>query len=340
MAPKIFVTGGTGYIGGSVLHTIVTTHPEYEVTALLRNVPDAFSSTYPKVRIVKGDYDSTDLLSEEASKADVVVHNGDSDHEPSLNAIIAGILRRPTPGFLLFLSGTGILADWADDTYLGKENPKIWSDIDDLDEERSLPDYALHRNTEKILHATAAEKGDKIKIAIMTPPDIYGKGLGLAKTWSALLPIFAKEVNALGGKVFKYGEGTNTRSWVHINDLMKVYMKVLEAAVAGGSNFGWNQEGVYYASTQEHTHISLAIAMGAILKKHGLINDATPVDVSLDQIDTMAKHPLFPKLGRYMFVANSRTRPHRAEKLFAYKGTEPGFLECLEEELLDAMKRA
>lgn len=66
-------TGGTGYIGGSVLHTIVTAHPEYDVTVLLRKVPGAFSSTYPKVKIVQGDYDSFDVLAEEASKADIVV---------------------------------------------------------------------------------------------------------------------------------------------------------------------------------------------------------------------------------------------------------------------------
>ena len=66
-------TGGTGYIGGSVLHTIVTNHPEYEVSVLLRNVPEKFATTYPQVQIVQGDYDSVDVLAEAASKADVVV---------------------------------------------------------------------------------------------------------------------------------------------------------------------------------------------------------------------------------------------------------------------------
>lgn len=66
-------TGGTGYIGGSVLHTIVTAHPEYDVTVLLRKVPQAFTSTYPNIRIVKGDYESAEIIAEEASKADVVV---------------------------------------------------------------------------------------------------------------------------------------------------------------------------------------------------------------------------------------------------------------------------
>jgi hypothetical protein len=66
-------TGGTGYIGGSVLHTIVTAHPEYDVTVLLRNVPDQFDAAYPNVKTVKGDYDNFDILAKSASEADVVV---------------------------------------------------------------------------------------------------------------------------------------------------------------------------------------------------------------------------------------------------------------------------
>lgn len=66
-------TGATGYIGGTVFDTIVNAHPEYEITALLRNVPDGFEKRYPKVTIVKGDYDSFDIISEAASKANIVV---------------------------------------------------------------------------------------------------------------------------------------------------------------------------------------------------------------------------------------------------------------------------
>ncbi|KAF2683071.1 NAD(P)-binding protein [Lentithecium fluviatile CBS 122367] len=340
MAPKIFLTGGTGYIGGSVLHTIVTSHPKYEVTALLRKEPEAFASTYPNVKVIKGDYDSSDIISEEASKADVVVHNGDSDHEPSLKAIIAGLLKRQTSSFLLHLSGTGIVSDWDTPTYLGKLNPKIWSDTTDLAEISSLPDHALHRNTEKILNDTIAQHSDQINIAIMCPPDIYGKGKGLAKTWSAFIPMFVQECKNLEVAGFYYGEGTNTRSWVHIDDLMTVYLKVVEAAAAGGGGFDWGKEGYYFAGTQEVSHIDIARATDAILKKHNFVEGSELAQVSLDQIDTMAAYvPRFPNLGRYLFASNSRTRPHRAEKLWGYKGTAPRLLDVLEEEVLDAVKR-
>lgn len=68
-----------------MLHTLVTAHPEYDITVLLRKTPDAFTSTYPNIKIVKGDYDSADILSEQASKADIVVrtfHLPNSTLEP------------------------------------------------------------------------------------------------------------------------------------------------------------------------------------------------------------------------------------------------------------------
>ncbi|KAF2267753.1 NAD(P)-binding protein [Lojkania enalia] len=336
MAPKIFITGGTGYVGGSVLDAIVEAHPEYEVTALLRKIPDDFSSRYPGVKIVQGDYDSADILSQAASEAEVVVHNGDSDHEPAINALICGLLERPTPGFLIHLSGTGIVSDYHSKTYLGKQNPKIWSDIDDYASISSLPDNAPHRNTEKILNAAIAEHGDKINIAIMCPPDIYGRGRGLGKSVSAYVPIFLKEVKELG-RVFYYGEGTNTRSYVHIDDLLELYLKVVEAAVAGGEGAEWGSNGYYFASTQEHNQICVSTIVGRILRKYGVVGNEEPVEVTLQQLDAMFQIPKYPGLSRYLFGANSRTRADRAKKLFGYQAKAPGLMETLGSDIKDVL---
>ena len=56
-----------------MLHTIVKAHPEYDVSVLLRSTPEGFKELYPNVRIVQGDYDSGELLSAEAYKADIVI---------------------------------------------------------------------------------------------------------------------------------------------------------------------------------------------------------------------------------------------------------------------------
>lgn len=268
------------------------------------------------------------------------MHNGDSDHEASLNAILSGLLKRSTPGYLLHLSGTGIVSDWRDETYLGKLNPKVWSDIHSLPEIASLPDEELHRNTEIILHQHIKDHSDKINIAIICPPDIYGPGKGLAKTHSALVPWFVQVVKDHGGRTISYKESTNTRSWVHIDDLVCLYLYVVETAAAGkDASKYFNANGYYFASTQEHSQVEFARATGAILHKYGVIQDPEPVQVGLEDLDKMIVVPGYPKLARYLFAANSRTRAERAGKLFGYKGEAPGLMEVLESDILGALKQ-
>lgn len=79
-------TGATGYIGGDALHAIVKAHPEYEITALVRNTDKGaqVAAEYPKVKLVYGDLDSSDLLEEESKKADVVCRTSTLISMPTL----------------------------------------------------------------------------------------------------------------------------------------------------------------------------------------------------------------------------------------------------------------
>lgn len=71
---KLFITGATGYIGGDALYAITQAHPEYEITALVRDSSKGAQVVrdHPRIRLVYGDLDSGELLEEEARKADVV----------------------------------------------------------------------------------------------------------------------------------------------------------------------------------------------------------------------------------------------------------------------------
>lgn len=319
------------------MHTLATAHPGWPITVLLRRVPPNFTSTYPHIKILHGDYDARDLISQAAEAADIVVHCGDSDHEPSLNAIIAGMKKKRVPGHLIHLSGTGIVSDWADETYLGQLNPKIWSDTDAacLNEIRSLPATALHRNTEKILHSAVQSHSAELNIAIMCPPDIYGRGHGLVKTQSALIPLLVRESKKLGA-VFFFGEGENTRSWVHIDDLMRVYLRVVDAAAAGDASY-FGENGYHFASTQEHSQIEVARAVGRLLTERGVVEGPEPVRVDLQTLNGMMNIPGFPKLARYLYASNSRTRADRAATLWDYRGEASGLMETIEADVVDAL---
>lgn len=66
-------TGATGYIGGSVLEDVVKAYPALELTALLRSTPAEFTSRYPRIKVVKGDFDASDVIEKAAYEADIVL---------------------------------------------------------------------------------------------------------------------------------------------------------------------------------------------------------------------------------------------------------------------------
>jgi nucleoside-diphosphate-sugar epimerase len=82
----------------------------------------------------------------------------------------------------------------------------------------------------------------------MCPPDIYGKGKTPAKTRSVIVPMLIDGIRNLGGKVFFYSEGTNTRSWVHVDELMVRFLKIVEAAAAGDAQDCFNKNGYSLAA--------------------------------------------------------------------------------------------
>lgn len=167
--------------------------------------------------------------------------------------------------------------------------------------------------------------------------------------------MFVEDVRSVaGGRVFYYGRGENERSWVHVDDLTRLYVRVVEAAVEGdtavscssssssslSTNANANDNATdqrypayFFASTQTHAHLLLARAIGKILAARKVIEDPEPVQVSLETLDKMAAHPLFPMLGRYLYASNARTRADRAEREFGWVGRERGLMECLGEEV-------
>ena len=188
----------------------------------------------------------------------------------------------------------------------------------------------------------------------MTPPDIYGEGYGPARRASAFVPMFVQEATKLGYTFF-VRDGENTRSWVHIDDLLQVYLKLIEAAVDGGKGADWGKQvcctssasdlyrlipmqGYYFTSTQELSQKQAAEAVGKILVAQGVIETAEPRQIPIRKLDEMVPHR-FAKLGVYLFASNSRTSPHRAEQLFGFKATAPSFWDVVESDVLATLRK-
>ena len=73
---RVFLTGATGYVGGDVLYRLQQSSVvKSQLTCLVRDASKAkqLSATYPDVEIIQGGLDDSDLVEQEAKKADVVL---------------------------------------------------------------------------------------------------------------------------------------------------------------------------------------------------------------------------------------------------------------------------
>ncbi|KAH8654273.1 hypothetical protein BGZ61DRAFT_293725, partial [Ilyonectria robusta] len=277
-------TGATGYVGGTVFHALVTAHPKYETTVLLREIPAGFSEKYPNVKIIRGTFDETSVLTRAASEADIVVHHGNSDHVPAVQALLTGVIARANaflPAYYIHLGGTGMIADT---NALGDLTSKVWSDIDDIDTIWSLPHETIHRPTESLIQNAWTQHGNCLKTAVVCPPNIHGKGTGPGNRSSFYVPVFYQET-VKAGAPFYVNSGSNVYSRAHVEDVAQVFLKLVEAAAAGGQGAEWNRDvsttfishfqqdsialGYYFVPNDEVSQIEIARATGKILKTRG-----------------------------------------------------------------------
>ncbi|KAF4626324.1 hypothetical protein G7Y89_g11834 [Cudoniella acicularis] len=204
MAPRIFITGVSGYIGGQVLHDITAKHPGYQIRGLVRNEKqqEEITSKYPSVQTVVGTLDSTDILVEEAAQAAVVLQLADADHNSSILSLIRGLSQGSKTRTLIQLSGAASVIDVS--SGLGKPTPKIWDDITDLHEISNFDHSHGHAVTDQL--AVSAGKEHGVRTAIMIPPTVYGRGEGPIKNASMTIPWLVEAIKKRG-KGFTIGEG-------------------------------------------------------------------------------------------------------------------------------------
>lgn len=112
---RVFLTGVTGFVGGSVLASLYTAHPDIQITALVRKESDAeqLQSVYPNLLIVIGTLTSLSLLTSSAASADFVVHMA-GDNLPAVCAMIDGLASSSTGRHLpkiISISGPRSLID-------------------------------------------------------------------------------------------------------------------------------------------------------------------------------------------------------------------------------------
>lgn len=115
----------------------------------------------------------------------------------------------------------------------------------------SLPDFAFHRNVDKIILAAGS---DAVKTAIICPPTIYGTGRGPGNQRSIQLPNLVARA-LWDGEAPIVGRGLSEWDNVHIYDLSDLYVLLVDAIAANNKDLDkelWGAKGYYLAENGHH----------------------------------------------------------------------------------------
>ncbi|KAH6704299.1 hypothetical protein BKA61DRAFT_646614 [Leptodontidium sp. MPI-SDFR-AT-0119] len=314
---KLFITGATGYIGGDALYTTIKAHPDYDITCLVRNSKRGalLKEKYPAIRLVYGDLDDHDLIVQESSKADIVCNWANCEHVGCVRAIAQGLSQKPADevGYFIHLSGSDILCfpDVEADAY-GVHGDKVFDDWDGVGELTSMKDIAAHQEVDMVVLKAGAST---TKSAIVCPPTIYGPGRGPGNKRSIQVPTLV-EYTLKRGAGLTVEAGQNIWSVVHVQDLSKLFLTLIEESVRGGGVAGWGNEGYYFAENGEACWADIATRIAEEAQKQGYIGST-----KLERLDKKVADGIW-EYATFFWGTNSRCKAIRARKLLKWSPTE------------------
>ena len=295
---KVFVTGATGYIGGSIAEGLVTSG--HQVVGLVRSSEDGKAPLLKSrgIEPVLGNLDDAESLASAAIAADAVVHAASADHSGSVVTLLAALERSEKT--FIHTTGSAIVADTAAGEYAGEVT------FTDDSYFEPVPLRRARVMTNRLVRQASIDKG--IRSIVICPSMIYGTGRGLQPD-SDQLPKLAALSRQMGAGVY-FGKGLNRYSHVHIDDLVALYLLALDRAPGGSFFFAENGN----ASFKEI----------AVMISRSLGFGGKTISVSVEELVRN-----YGDAGRYGMTSNSLVRAVNARRL-GWLPKAPSLLEYFE----------
>ena len=211
---RVFITGGTGYLGQAVVRELRHSH---DLVGLTRSEERAAELEAEGVRAVVGDVRAPEGWMAEAVRADALIHlAADSDDkEEADRAAVDGLLKAAAKGpgrrMVVYTSGCFVLGETGDEPAT-EDTP--------LDHPAAAVDFRP-AHEKRILEAT---DGGRVT-SVIRPVIVYGGEFGLVSDF------FRTAVET--GAARYVGDGGNRWTLVHRDDVARLYHVVLERAAAG-----------------------------------------------------------------------------------------------------------
>ncbi|KAH7408891.1 hypothetical protein BKA64DRAFT_383831 [Cadophora sp. MPI-SDFR-AT-0126] len=252
---KIFLTGATGYIGGSILSLLLKPEsgivPAHSISVLIRGEEKA--QTFKDLGVTPilfKSLDESELLRKVASEHDIVIHTASGYHTSSAKSLILGLGDRvaATGAKVHYFHTTGT-SNLGDQPITGAYSEShIFSDTEDIYAYEKKRE-ALQPYGQRTTDITAIETGLAVNVptTLIMSPTIYGVGTGQFNKLSIQVPSMMRYALA-AGKVEMIGSGEGAWDYVHVTDLAELYLILLKRVLAG-EEVPVGEKGVLFSSS-------------------------------------------------------------------------------------------
>lgn len=320
--PSIFLLGATGYIGGTVLTTLLKQGTAADAITVLVQRQEQASLFQPLgVKVQHGSRDDASRLEKLASEHDVVLNfavafGGD---EQSIAALVAGLEKRAAASsvkpILLHTGGSG--------TFLygqnGERGTDVWTD-EQYDRLQNLQDGSYFYGGYKVV-AQAALRG-KISAYTLVSPTVYGPGTGPGNRLSLQMPAYVRYAKD-NRRAAYIGQGENVWGNIHVQDLADLYVAAMtyalehpESTKASDASHGF--ETLVYTGVRQHAWRPVIEHLGDLLHQRGEVDEPSAKSIEENQ-----GYP-------YMFGGNSFLAVSNKTQKFGWKPKQHDIIEALD----------
>jgi len=294
---NVFVTGATGYIGGSVAaHLVAAGH---RVSGLVRSPAKADAIRALGIRPVLGTLDDKDALAQAAQSADAVINAASADHKGAAVALLGALAG--SGKLFIQTSGSSIVGTRA----RGHRSDAIFDEAAPV---KPSPARAARVALNELI-LSYRDRGTRP--VIICPSLIYGRGHGVEPN-SMQVPLLM-DLARKRGCAAHAGPGENIWSNVHIDDLVVLYALALEKAPAGA---------FYFAENGENSMREVCEAINRALRFEGSPSAMSMEEAAAEWGEGVAEDTM---------GSNSRVRAVRARRELGWQPTARGLIEDIEQ---------
>ncbi|KAH6986946.1 NAD dependent epimerase/dehydratase family protein [Ilyonectria destructans] len=297
---KILVLGASGYIGGSVLTTLMnSSHPRIrkcELTALVRHEPHADALRRKGIDVV-------------AARHDIVINTASTFHTPAAKSIIDGLGDRKMAvekqTHLIQTSGTGSLAD--------RPISKDFTERTVFSDKDNIYDYEKYRESiepfpQRSTDVTVMEHGENtgVKTYIIMSPTIYGLGSGVVNQKSMQIEALIRAARD-DMYVSVVGSGESEWSHVHIEDLCLLY-ELLVTRILEGLDLPSNKSGIYFSETGYESWRGVSEHIARTGEELGILPSHEIRQITLEEGSVKLMQSMGPDIVELGWASRSRTK--------------------------------